>query len=298
MENYQKFWYLGWEGKRCYQRNMCIGMGVTIGLCAIAVLVAALLSGGVKTGLAHGLPGGGGGHGPNKGVPEKIGTAEPRRTVHRKSAVSKSIAEANRWPTGGFIERYTIIPDVEVTRVAEYDGIESEWLPYPDMSDADPGVSLPEGPGIGFGIGEGDDSYGMPQDEPFMPPLRSKIKWPESGDGLNLDGKLLNALIEFTGGVRWPSGAKTSDTGYVKLAFTIDEKGRIGDWEVISESPPNEGFAGVMKDYLIFNCRYHARKIGGVGVPTRIEVNAMICWECRQVMEVTRGDLAVTERHR
>jgi len=295
MESYRKLWYIGWEGKRCYQCNMCIGMGVATGLCAVAAMIVMMLSGGMEIAIERGLPGGGGGSGPNKGVPQKIGTGEPLRTVHRKSTISKSIAAVNRWPTGGFIERYTIIPDVEVTRVTEYDGIETEWLRYPEMSDVEPGVSLPEGPGYGFGVGDGDDSYGMPEDEPFMPPVRSKIKWPESGDGLNLGGISLSALIEFTGGVRWPWEAKISDTGYVTLAFTIDEKGRVGDWEVIRELPPGKGFAGVMKDYLIFNCRYHARKVGGVAVPTRVKLDAMICWECMQSMEVTQGDLAVKE---
>lgn len=137
-----------------------------------------------------------------------------------------------------------------------------------------------------YGSGGGDDNYGFPDDEPYMPKVHFN-----SIDLLNnsIDDLSNKAAIVLIPTPMWPPRARYTDTGLVEVDLVIDTKGHIS-WNILSESPSGKGFALELIEALKRG-RYSPAVKNGQKSEIYLRLSCMFCYGCEPSLKSSSNNV-------
>ncbi len=162
-----------------------------------------------------------------------------------------------------------------------------------DLSLSSENIGEEDGNTFGYGFTDGD--FGLPSDQPFLPPYRND--WEIMENGYYGDFLLNRPAIMKLGSPSWPALASEDDTGFVEVEFMIFHTGYISNWndiKIIREFPEDKGFGQAVKRAIYKRSIFEAAIQNGSPINTFINLQVTICHECKSFITSEYGNVQVS----
>ncbi|MEA1979955.1 MAG: hypothetical protein U9N54_03155 [candidate division Zixibacteria bacterium] len=268
------YWKIGFDLKSKYQKNLLLSICIVNGLLLIPVMIFVLflsensidkLDINFDT-LSN----------KNEGDSSSSG-----KNAQGSNDLSYSMLLPSDFPKG-YIGKVKIIreykkPEINVSNSVTANSTNYN-IPICDVSNDE--ISFGDGSGNFYGYG--DDDFGLPGQNPYLPQPREE--WDIIENGYFGDILFNRLAVARLASPKWPSKANRNDTGIVEVIFTIFKDGYISLWddiEIIKEFPQGRDFGLSVKYAIYRRSIFKAAVKNGKPVDTKVKLVVKICQGCK-----------------
>jgi len=275
------YWhYLGLEQKQRYPRNLVLSMIVVNGaiialalMCMILPVKSLRFAG--KDVIAQTSTGG---DSSSTGVGADQESSQENSAGGSTSTGYMAMPLLNDVIRNGYIPNIRIIPDnaqpVALLPSVSFFTDAGEPILETDFDPVWYALARGEGGDGWIGAGDGDEDYGLPAGEPFMPQPVGILSFPDYSNGVvvPLDNTTRDAIIITRGTPRWPRKGQAVDSAVVVVRFDIKTNGTLRNFNILDETPEGLDF-GEQLIAWIDTSFVQAGMVNGKKITTTITVN-------------------------
>ena len=283
MKNFDKNsqWYVGYELKSKYQRNYLIGIIVANGFLVLMIMLYIIWyeinSNESQFQIFF-----------DNNVNSEVHNISGQSKFAGHGSTSKALTELKDMIPDGYIGTFKIDKNYQTVKLVLNDDLKIDILEpaLESYSTNSFEIGQENGKDAFYGSGTGDDNYGFPDNEPYMPKLHfnSIDRFNDSIEELSNQ-----AAIVLIPSPMWPPRARYTDTGLVEVGLVIDTKGHIS-WNILSESPSGKGFALELVEALKRG-RYSPAVKNGQKSEIYLRLSCMFCYSCEPSLKSSSNNV-------